>query len=211
MLREYFVTMIKQVRRQEDIMLYGNILTIDQLESIETVEFLRNEYELEALEYPYNVPPFDEEAALWAAKTVYISAQLILYRENRNTELSVLLPEFSAEITPSAILSADLCLRFLPDMLIQLKLIDSEDPLIALQESLLTLWHYSGVRYALNIEMLDFEKINMDACLRQLYTNRIIEYKKIHLAKHPAFKEGIAADMGMYSHVFWNDLKLRNE
>jgi MoxR-vWA-beta-propeller ternary system protein len=208
MLREYFATMIKQVRQQEDIMLYGNILTIDQLESIETIEFLRNEYEREALEFPYTAPPFDKDAALWGAKTVYIAAQLILYRENRDTELSVLLPPFSAELTPSAIVSADLCLRFIPDMLIQLKLIDTEDALIALLEEQLCVWHYSGVKYPLKTELPDFQKITSNDCLYQLYINRIIEYKKLHLAKLPEFKEGVAANLGMFPQVLWNDFKL---
>lgn len=207
MLREYFSDMIKQVRQQEDIILYGNLLTIDQLESIETVEFLRHEYEREALEYPFCAPPFDEEAALWAAKTLYISAQLILYRENRYTELSVLFHKFDGETNPSTILSADLCLRFIPDMLTQLKLIDSEDELILILEALLYLWHYSGVCYSLNTNQLNFEAITLNKCVHQLYINRIIEHKKLHLATLSVFKEHVASNLGMYSEVLWKDFK----
>jgi hypothetical protein len=200
--------MIKQLRQHEDIILYGNILTIDQLESIEATEFLRHEYENEMLGFPYTPPAFDEEAALWGAKTIYITAQLILYRENRGTELSGLLPEYTAEQTAAAILSADLCLRFLPDMLTQLKIIDTEDALIPILEEILTKWHYSAVPYPLNTELLSFEKINADDCLHQLYCNRIIDYKKIHMAKHPSFKGRIAANLGLHSETLWKDFKL---
>ena len=137
MITPYFLKMIRTLRQQEEIMLYGNILQVTDAEAREVVVFLEKEYEAEALNYPYSIPSFDDTAALWAAKTVYIAAQLILYRETKNEALPLILPDFTGDVTPAAILSCDLCLRFLPTMIVQLKAIDSEDELIQVLENLL--------------------------------------------------------------------------
>lgn len=204
----YFLNMIKNLREHEEIMLYGNILNIDEKDTFEVVEFLKNEYQLETLEYPYKVPKFDEKAALWAAQTVYIASQLMLYRENKDSDIELLLPDYTGEFNASAILSCDLCLRFLTEILFQLKLIDSEDILIQVLEHKLNRWHYSGINYALAIEKLDFKDFFLDICFEQLYINRIIEYKKVRLASHPSCKNRVAASMGIFAQDFWNDFKL---
>lgn len=205
----FFLKMIRTLRHYEDVMLYGNILDIKETESIEVIEFLENEYQCEVLNYPYEVPAYNAEASLWAAKTVYTAAQLMLYRENKEADLPFLLPDFLGEFSASAILSSDLCLRFLPDMLTQLKFIDSEDPLIQILENKLRQFHYSGISYPLEIERLDFRNVGSNKCLQQLYINRIIENKKIQLADHPECKDMVFASLGFFAQEFWNELKIQ--
>ena len=55
---------------------------------------------------------FNKDAALWAAKTIYIAAQLMLYRENKSVELAKLLPDYNGEINASSILSSRLMHSF---------------------------------------------------------------------------------------------------
>lgn len=69
----------------------------------------------------------------------------MLYRKNEEQDIAILLPSFISPISPSAHLSADLVLRFLPDIIKQLKLIDPEDALIGILERQLVQWYYSGV------------------------------------------------------------------
>ena len=189
-------------------MLYVNLLDIPEKEKGEVVEFLETEYQKESLNFPYQAPSFDPEAALWSAIAVYRAAQLILYRENKEADLALLLQDFSKEMTTSAILSADLCLRFMGDMLEQLKLIDSEDPLIELLENLLSKWHYSAIHYPLEKSSLDFETIKENKCLHQLYVNRIIDSRNMALAKHPACIELVRASLGMFAEEFWKNFKI---
>ena len=203
----YFLKMIRHLRQQEETMLYSNMLVISEKEADETIDFLRGEYEAESLDYPYEAPEFCPEAALWAAKTIYIAAQLLLYRENKNEELATLLPDFPGEADASAMLSADLCLRFLPDTLFQLRLIDSQDLLIEVLESKLHAWHYSGIHYGLDVEKIDLTSIASDLCLQQLYVNRIISGGKMQLAMHPAFTEVVKANLGIFAGDFWSDFK----
>ncbi|MEP4780809.1 MAG: hypothetical protein ABJZ18_07540 [Algibacter sp.] len=199
--------MIKDLRQQEIVTLHNNILKIEDSTATPVVEFLKHEYIQEALEYPRDPPPFNKDAAIWASKTVYIVAQLILYREHKEVELVSLLPEFEYEITASSILSADLCLRFLPEMIKQLSVFDVTDAIIPLLEDILLNWHYSGIDYSLDIYVLSFDTIQGDDSLLQMYTDRIIKYKKTQLAKHILFYPLVAAHLGDFSSDLWNDFK----
>ena len=210
-MRSYLLDMIIRLRQQEEILLYDNILHTAADEELMLQSFLEQEYRTEAAGFPYTAPPFHPEAALWAAKTVYTAAQLMLYRQNKPDNLAALLPGFTGEYTASSILSADLCLRFLPDMLIQLRVIDSADALIALLEQILLHWHYSGIACPLNPEKLDFSGAYADNCLMQLYADRIVAYRRLRLAAHPACKDLLAANMGIYASEFWNEFQLENK
>lgn len=204
----YFLNMIRQLRENEEVMLYNHILKVGEAEAQETILYLQKAYAQETLHYPAPQPAFDGEAALWAAKVIYFSSQLMLYRENKAPELEQIIPVYSGEINASSILSADLCLRFMPPVLIHLKMIDHEDILIPVLESILYKWHYSGVSYMLEGEKLDFTAYSNHEGLLQLYTNRIIHYKKINLAKLPLFQSRVQGALGLYGDVFWKAFKL---
>lgn len=207
MATHYFLKMIQALRQHEEIVLYQNVLNIQETEAAEVMAFLEFEYKQESLSYPQLIPPFDPIAALWAAITVYLAAQLILYRKHEEVDLENIFSPFSNKIIPSAMLSADLCLRFLPNMIIQLKIIDSTDKLIDILENILLKWHFSGINYPLKIEKMDFEDIKDDSCLMQLYANRVIEHKKISLSEHNLMQDTVKASLGIYADDFWKDYK----
>jgi hypothetical protein len=194
--------MIRQLRQREEVILYGVLLNLTSEDLAGTTTFLEQEYECEALHFPHAVPPFDASAALWSTRIVYTSAQLLLARESMPTELPTLLPDYEGAQTPSAILSADLCLRFLPAMIKHLRAADSEDPLIPLLEKHLITWHYSGVDHPLDIAALDFSAYT-DPCLHALYRDRIIHHQHIALATHPVFEASIRAAVGLHGNVLW--------
>jgi hypothetical protein len=202
-----FLKMLQHLRHEEEVMLFGNVIDISKPEETQVVEFLRSAYELESLEYPYTPPSFNPEAALWAAKTIYFAAQLILYRDSKITKVRELLHTYSHEINASATLSADLCLRFLPDVISQLSIIDPKDGLILHLQTMLATWHYSGVRYSLNHEKLEFGELYTDLCLKQLYTNRVIRHKRLALAMHPFFTNSVSASLGLFAQDLWKDFK----
>lgn len=204
-MKNLFLKMLLNLR-QEEIMLYDNLFQISAKEEAEVSYFLELEYQEEKSNYPYSAPNFHPKAALWAAKTTYFAAQLILYRDNQPEELNDLLPQFTGDISPEAFLSADLCLRFLPSILNKLKIIDPEDPLIDILEQHLTQWHYSAVGYPLDYSIIDFSDIEKNPCLYQLYIDRIIERKAHVLADLTYFQKGIQSSLGWHSNTLWNDL-----
>lgn len=200
-----FLRMIINLRKEE-VMLYDNLLCIAPKEAEEVVYFLETEYQDERKSYPYKAPQFDAQAALWAAKTSYFAAQLILYRQNTPEELQQILPKYQGTISAAAILSADLTLRFIPNMIVQLKLLNPEDDLIHILEKQLITWHYSAVGHRLETDEIDFSTITTNPCLYQLYVDRVIERKVHYLAKEPKLQKGIIASLGWYKDIFWKDL-----
>ena len=208
MTQNYFLKMIQNLRENEEVMLYGELLDISESEGEEVAEYLKKQYEEESLDYPYVAPVYDKKAALWGAKTIYFAAQLLLYRENITQDVAQILKPNEFECTPARILSADLTLRFLPDILNQVKMIESEDPLIDMIESILKIWHYSSISIKDQCEDLNFKEIVEDKCLLQLYCNRVIYFKKVNLAKREELKNVILANLGFYKAEFWNELSL---
>jgi hypothetical protein len=202
-MNNYFLMMLTAIREREEVILYDNIFQTSEQEQHQVIDYLNQVYHQESLEYPHQIPPFDAHAGLWAANTLYVSAQLLLYRKNSNNDLSVLLPHFMYPKTPSAVLSADLSLRFLPDVITHLDRINPEDELIPILENHLYSWHYSGINYPLLVEKLDFTIEQSDRCLQQLYANRIIEYQRKPLAETIAFSEIVGASLGDYRKSFW--------
>jgi MoxR-vWA-beta-propeller ternary system domain bpX4 len=211
MQHHYFFNMIKNLRNNEEVLLYNNVLEISEADAIAVIDFLREEYQQEVVDYPFTSPLYNAEAALWAAKTIYTATQLLLYRKHKEVDLTLLLPNFDKEITASEILSADLCLRFLPAILTELKLIDGEDLLISILEEILYTWHFSGINYSLALEKLNLDVVCQDQTLQQLYLNRIVAFKNLPLAKHPTFKNKIDSNLGMYAQQFWKNYELETK
>lgn len=204
-MNEFFLKMIQHLRKNEEVMLYSDsLLPVSSTEQQMIVAFLADEFKMESVTYPAaNTIDFDPKAALWAAQTIYTAAQLMLYRKDEEKVLPTLLPDFPEKITDSAILSADLYLRFLPEILRQLKLIDMEDELIVILEKHLTKWHYSGISYPLSMDLLDFEPILAHPYLIQMYVDKVIALKRLDLAHHPDLTAFVRASMGIYTPVLW--------
>lgn len=202
----YFHQTITHLLKEEEVILYNRLIPIREEEAKWTVEVLKQQYEKECLEYPHQAPPFDEAAALWAAKVLYITAQLLLYREAKVEEVPQLFPGDNLEVSASTILSVDITLRFLPQLLFSAKAIDFEDVLIPLLEKILEKWHYSAIGHEMEVENLDFAPILNDNCVKQLYADRIIEHKVRTLAEHPAMQQQVKGSMGDYATYFWSDL-----
>lgn len=205
-MNHYFYDTIYQLRSKEELILYTKLIDFEREDEMLVVDFLKIEYDTEVLNYPFAAPPFNAEAALWAAKTVYTSCQILLYRKHQEPELPTLLPSFAYPITAAEILSADLCLRFLPRILEEARLIDIEDALIPILEGIVKQWHYSGIGHLFDAETIHFEPILMNPCLTQLYIDRVIEKKDLTRALLPPLKEKINATLGNHTNYYWKTL-----
>jgi hypothetical protein len=206
-MNNYLLQTTQHLRHYEEVMLYGNLLLVSEEHLNQTVEYLQKEYSNESLNYPFVAPKFDPAAARWASKLVYTAAQLMLYRENKEADINKLLAAYDGELTPSVVLSADLVLRFLPHIIAHLKVIDPEDQLIKILENHLLIFHYSGIAYSMPVSGLNFTSIIADHCTHQLYVDRVIENKRMALAKHTAITSGVKAALGIYADIFWKDFK----
>ena len=204
----YFLHTIRQLRQEETVTLYEVWSPQRQYNDAEIVRFLEQSYQSESINYPFDAPAFNPAAALWGAHTMYIASQFLINRSLSTKNMQKYLPDFPDVATSACILSADLTLRFLPDIFQELKVIDSDDSLIGILEQRLTRWHYSGIRADLAPDTLDFSVVITDPCLYQLYLNRVILYKKNKLAIHPALQIGIWHNLGAHADILWPDLPL---
>lgn len=202
----HFYNTICGLRQQEELVLYDRMITFIPEDEQLVTEFLGIEYETENINYPFTAPPFNAAAALWAAKTTYTFGQLILYREHTEIILPQLLPAYEGTLDAGSILSADLCLRFLPELIPVIRNIDSEDSLLQLLKDLLKQWQYSAIGYEVNATNADLFAVTENDCLLQLYADRVIAKKDMQKAMQPVVLQKIKASLGLYTPTFWKEL-----
>lgn len=207
-----FFDTIYHLRTHEEVLFYSRFTNIPPEEDQLVRDLLSIEYANECVDYPYTGlvyagPAYEAEAAGWAAKTIYFALQLMLNRERKEIELEHILPAYAGEITPGAILSADLCLRFLPEILHKTRGIDGEDAIIPVLETHLQIWHYSGIGYSMNTEALDFDVVFSNPCSKQLYMDRMMERRALSLTGIPLLRQEVKNSLGDFSTVLWKEFK----
>lgn len=197
--------MIAALRQDEVVILHSHDLNVSSEDRLKVAGFLEGEYLAEALSYPYTAPDFDVDAAVWAAEVTYLTAQLILNRQHESKEFPTLFPKSPSTLTATAVLSADLTLRFLPQMVRKLKELDIEDELIPYLEELLAKWHFSGIDHEINNEALNFGEMMAHPGVRQIYVDRVIACKNHTRAMHPVLQPWIKATLGIHQPTFWKE------
>ncbi len=205
-----FFKTLYELRKAGNLIIFSKLQVVSNTDAAEVIDLLRSEFELESLEYP-TAPGFDAANALWAAKTIFYSAQLLLIRENTIKDLVQLFPEINGEITLAAKLSADLSLRFLPEIYTQLNIADSKDPLLPVLERYLKQFHYSSIGSDIEPEVADWPSELADPVYRKLYLDRIVAKKDYKRAEIPYINQLLHAAFGLYKSQFWQSLKTINQ
>ena len=202
-----FLDTLFRLRNDGHITIFTDIQDIPKKEEQEVATFLESEFENERLEFLSDKIDYDSETAVWAAKILYRSAQLYLIRKDTDKNLEKLIQPFKGKMNVPAILSADLSLRFLPQIISALQSADPEDVLIKMLENILNQFHYSGIGFDLDLEKIDWEEELKDKTYKKLYLERIVEKKAYKLAEIPYINQLLLAEFGMYKDVFWRELK----
>lgn len=206
-----FLDTIFLLRKEECITLFSSLQQISPQEEEEAGDYFETEFEKERLEFLSDQLICNKLAAVWAAKILYHSAQLYLIRENTEKNIENLIPAFKGSRDISSILSADLSLRFLPQIIVALNSVDPEDPLIAMLEEILAQFHYSGIGYDLDLKNVNWQEELKDKTYRKLYLERIVEKKDYKLAEIPFINKLITAEFGIHKDAFWRELKTITE
>ncbi|WP_294250681.1 hypothetical protein [uncultured Chryseobacterium sp.] len=201
-----FLDTLFLLRKEECITLFAGIGEISSKEIQEASGYFEAEFGKEKLEFLSDTMPFDAAAAVWAGKVLYHSAQLYLIRKDTFKDLEKLIPEWDGKKDIPAKLSADLSLRFLPQVFSALKEADPEDPLVFLLEGILKQFHYSAIGLDLDLKNVNWEEELEDTTYRKLYLERIVEKKAFSLAEVPFLNRLLMAEFGMYRDVFWKEL-----
>ncbi len=196
---------IHHLRTSGQFVLYTNKPKISTSELNDVGDFLEQKYENESLNYPFDAPPFDKEAATWAAKTIYYAAQFLAHRGEEPKNLHQFFGDFKGELTPSVLISADVSLRFLPFIIKELEYIDFDDWLVKLLKTQLEKFPYTTIGHDLDIELKEekLAKLFQNDCFRTLYIDRVIAQKDISLTAHKIIHENVAIHLGEHAQHFW--------
>lgn len=205
-----FFKTLYDLRKNGNITVFSKLHTVSKTDIAEVNAFLQAEFELERMEFPEAVD-FDPVSALWAAKTIFYSAQLLLIRGDTLKDLAAFFPENNSKVTLTAILSADLSLRFLPEIYTQLQIADSKDPLLPLLERYLKQFHYSAIGSDIEPDVTDWPAELADPVYRKCYLDRIVEKKDYKRAEIPYINQLLHAAFGLYKNQFWPALKTINQ
>ncbi|SKB51575.1 hypothetical protein SAMN05421800_102383 [Chryseobacterium balustinum] len=203
-----FLDTLFLLRKEGTLTIFSDFKTLSEKEEKEAEDFFESDFEKERLDFLSDKIPFNKEAAIWSAKVLYHSAQLYLIRKDTAKNLEKVIPQYLGEKNVSAILSADLSLRFLPQLLHALQIADSTDPLVKMLENILHQFHYSGIGLDLNLEKINWEEELKDKIYRKLYLERIVEKKAYSLAEIPYINQLLIAEFGMYKDIFWRELQI---
>lgn len=206
-----FLDTVFLLRKNECITIFTDLQEISNQEEVDAENYFEAEFEAERLEFLSDRIHCNKKAAVWAAKVLYHSAQLYLIRANTAKDLQKLIPHFKGTKDVPSILSADLSLRFLPQIIEALQTADPEDQVIKMLEQILTEFHYSGVGSDLDLEKISWEEELKDKTYRKLYLERIVEKKAYQLAEIPYINQLLIAEFGIYKDIFWRELKNRND
>lgn len=201
-----FLDTLFLLRKEECITLFAGIGEISAKEIQESAGYFEAEFGKESLEFLSGDIPFDAAAAVWGGKVLYHSAQLYLIRKDTFKDLEKLIPGWDGKKDVPAKISADLSLRFLPQVFSALKEADPEDPLVFLLESILKQFHYSAIGLDLDLKNINWEEELEDTAYRKLYLERIVEKKAFSLAEIPFLNRLLMAEFGMYRDIFWKEL-----
>jgi MoxR-vWA-beta-propeller ternary system domain bpX4 len=170
---------------------------------------LQELYDQDVLNMPFGPPAFDSNTAVWAAEYIFYVCQLILLRDVDELQLQNYLKAFEGEQSATAIYSADLLLRFLPDLFRLSSGLSPEDPLVANLKQTAITWPYSSIGLKEVAVEIPIEILNNE-CLRLSYIDRIIQCKDISRLKGIQEKELLKEVLGDHQSSLWPGLELLN-
>ncbi|MBC9914229.1 hypothetical protein [Chitinophaga varians] len=172
----------------------------DDLTEARTV--LLNYYQHDITDMPGQAPAFDGDTALWAAGFIYRAAQLIRLRHIDNAGIDQWLPKHPGANAPEAVYSADLCLRYLPDLLGMAKDLAPADPLVQRITETAAQWPFSST--GMNIfPDIPITAITGHPSLLLAYTDRVIASKDTGRCSNPTVMTAVKAALGNYADLLW--------
>ncbi|NLU91625.1 hypothetical protein [Chitinophaga sp. Ak27] len=186
----------------------GQIAVVDDLSpllpaaSAGALEALIDFYHHDKLEMFATPPEFDPDAALWAATYIYQGVRLIMLRTIQPDKVLPGLSPYTGDINASSIYSADLCLRYLPDLLCLTRKLDAQDALVMHIRETAMQWPFSSTGMQLAAKG-SLTGIISSPALLQAYADRIVVTRDYPRCGVPAVRDAVNASLGDYASVLW--------
>ncbi|SDH50626.1 hypothetical protein [Chitinophaga filiformis] len=170
---------------------------------------LKQHYDDDSTDMPGQVPPFDPEAALWAACYLYRAVQFIQLRQLGEDDIKAHLLPFTGVPSPSAIYAADLTLRYMPGLFDLAKGLAPGDPLVKELEIMAAHWPFSMAAIPSIVpEELFLLMIMQHPSLKIAYIDRIIQAKDFRKCRHPECLPLVKEALGSYAAILWPEFEI---
>ena len=151
------------------------------------------------LNAPPNLPEFSQAPAQWAAKTLYRACQFLVCHEiGYETIIQVFAEQCPAPRCPATDYSADLVLRYLPDLFKLAQNMSADNPLLDGLRELGQHWPLSSVGMPNLNSSIDLSSFIEHPSLRQIYADRILARQDLSRIAPPPVEEALKASMGAY-------------
>ncbi len=155
---------------------------ITEAEELEAALILENEYERFVQDTYHPIPAYHSKAAMWSAKYIYRTAFALLLRDKTPKELKEMLLPYKGRTTPSTIISIDICMKSLPDLMMVARGIAPNDPLIQILNATCHKWPLSTIRIK-QTNPSNLTQVKKDDSLFNIYLDRIIRFRRKDLWK----------------------------
>ena len=173
----------------------------------DAVVLLEAYYDVDRQHMPYDAPKFHPTAALWAAKYLFNTIQLILIRDAGVDQIDLHLKDYERNPGPEEIYSADLMLRFLPDIFRFASGLSPNDPLVDQLRKTAENWPFSSVGIE-KITTTANAKLLGHPSLRLAYIDRIIQKKDIIRTTGKEETILLKEVLGIHQAKLWPNLNL---
>lgn len=192
---------------QGSVTLEKDLFPFDANDRIEAEAKLLRFYERDRYNMPGTVPPFDQNAALWAATYMYRTIQFMLMRDLGEKELAEHLHDFAQPRDAAAMYSADLVLRFLPDVFNLARGLSPDDPLVLRLKKTAAQFPLSSVPVEIPDDT-DLQQVMEHRSLRLAYTDRIIKHKNHKRITNDEIREAVKTALGDEAGKLWPEFRL---
>ncbi len=149
---------------------------------------------------------FDEAAARWGAAILFRAAWFYLHRDADATQMTVLLAvPLPVPVTAAALLSADLTLRYLPEMYRLARTLAPGDPLLAALQNLAAAQPLSGAGLPpeedriRTPEAAAWQAMRAHSGLWRLFIDRVIAAQARWWLSHPDVKTAVRRAAGAFA------------
>lgn len=198
---------IKDLLENGNVTVSGTPIHFEENDRQESALLLKAYYNEDILDIALTPPEFSVEAALWGAEYCYNSIQMMMQRTVEDNMLSHYLKPFEGSYDASTIYSADLFLRYLPDLLQTAKGLAPDDRLVSYVTETACQWPFSTASEELAHDEGRIGMILNHASLRIAYADRIIRSRNKKLAGREEIKEIITEALGDHANLIWPEFK----
>lgn len=159
-------------------------------------------YQDDVLAMPSQAPAFHPEAACCAAQFIYNAVQLIVRRDLDNEAVEKHLAGLPEPASAEIIYSADLTLRYLPELFGLARGLAPLDIVVTKLKDTATRWPFSSVGILLETEYA-LDNILAHPSLKYAYTDRILTRQDKNRAQHPQVMALVSSTLGNYAAELW--------